>query len=90
MFFLFFFGTPFSNCKNVLPHCEERSTLNLQGDWDYPAIRAMIANYVVHMNQTPVQVDLAGISMWRVSCGGLAVWEAAMNDGHFYQELVSW
>ena len=64
-----------------LPHYEERNTFNLRQDWDYPALRAMIA----HCRP----VSPAKISIWGISCGGLAVWEAAMQDGHFYQGLVT-
>ena len=72
-----------------LPHHEERNTLNLRKDWDYPALRAMIAQFVVHRSQMPGRVSPSKISLWGVSCGGLAVWEAALQDGQSYQGLVT-
>ena len=67
---------------------ETLQALNLRQDWDYPALCAMLANFIIHRVALAAQVDVARVSIWGVSCGGQAVWDAALNDGQYYNGMA--
>ncbi len=71
-----------------LPNPGPRSALNGETEWDYGAVRRMLANLVSHSSELCGGVDAARVSLWGISCGGLAVWEAALQDGPYYNGLV--
>ncbi len=71
-----------------LPNPGSRSALNGETEWDYGAVRRMLANLISHSSELCGRVDAARVSLWGISCGGLAVWEAALQDGPYYHGLV--
>ncbi len=71
-----------------LPNPGHRSALNREAEWDYGAVRRMLANFIWYSTELGGRTDAARVSLWGISCGGYAVWEAALQDGPYYNGLV--
>ena len=68
----------------------DRGPLSLAEAWDYAGVRAMLAFFLrtSPASHPRMRLNSMRVSLWRLACGGDAVWEAALWDGKSCNGLV--